>query len=207
MYPFIFPGDPSSSRPFHFADEQHPQNARIGGTMPEGVDILLRDHAEYFGTFPLYAGESPLYFSVFINCSFGELIASLNQGPQSDNRIVAVLHGPQPRSMSTRYASRLSQHILCIGDVQSDSVKNDSDEQHPRERHKFGGRPYCIQEPTLRGSETLFQQGYRQIVQIDFPITRFDGNITGTWPFGDGIFNLFWKYPFDNEPYYWYVQG
>jgi hypothetical protein len=207
MSTLIFPDNLDFSRPFHFSDEQQPQGARIGGNMPEGLSIDLHDHAEYFGTFPLIIGASPLSCSIFINCLFSELLLALNQGPQSDNRIVAVLHEDTARSTSNRYASKLTRHALQISDVMPDIIQNDGGERQIRERHKFGGRPYCIQEPTLAGSEVLLSQGYRQVVQIDFPISRYDGLISGNWPFGDGIFNFFWKYPFAGEEYYWYIQG
>jgi hypothetical protein len=207
MSMFIFPDELDYSRPFHFAPEQQPQGARIGGNMPAGLSVDLHDYAEYFGTFPLVISPSPHSFSIFINCRFSELLLALNQGPQSDNRIVAVLHADAPRSTSNRFASKLSQHGLQIGDILLDSIQNDSGEQQIREQHKFGGRPYCIQEPTLAGSEALLNQGYRQVVQIDFPISRYDGLISGSWPFGDGMFNFFWKHPFVGQEYYWYVQG
>jgi hypothetical protein len=207
MSTLIFPDNLDYSRPFHFSPEQQPQGPRIGGNMPDGLSLQLHDHAEYFGTFPLILGASPLSFSIFINCRFSELLLALNQEPQSDNRIVAVLHGTTSHSTSNRYASKLSQHGLQIGDTLPDRIENDGGTQQVRERHKFGGRPYCLQEPTLAGSEVLFNQGYRQVMQIDFPTSRYDGRISGNWPFGDGMFNFFWKYPFLGKEYYWYVQG
>jgi hypothetical protein len=207
MEKFIFPDDPKFSRPFHFADENQPNNARIGGAMPEDLVVPLNDNAEYFGTFPLYENQSHLYFSLFINCSFEALLSALNRGFQADNRIVVVPHEEKPRGKSTKYSSKLSQHALQIGDLKSDMIQNDSGESVIREGHKFGGRPFCIQEPILEGSEELFIQRYNQLLQIDFPVSKYDGKISGSWPFGDGIFNLFWKYPFENEKYYWYLQG
>ena len=175
--------------------------------MPEGLNFPLRDEAQYFGTFPLYTDPSPLYFSLFINCEFWDLVSSLNLGLQTDDRIVVVTHPALPRSHSTQYASQLiSQHSLHIDELAADMVQSDSGEMVIRERHKFGGRPFCIQEPVLPGSEELFAQGYRQLLQIDFP-SPADGRVSGNWPFGDGIFNLFWKQSLSSEPYFWYLQG
>ncbi len=206
MEKFIYPDDPNFSRPFHFAAEHQPGGPRIGGNMPEGLVVLLHDSAAYFGTFPLYE-DNGLYLSLFINCSFAEFLSALNQGFQTDNRIVVITHEEKPRSKSTKYASKLSQHRLQIDGIKADTIQNDSGENVIRERHKFGGRPFCIQEPLMEGSEELLIQGYRQILQIDFPVSREDGKISGNWPFGDGIFNLFWKYPFENAKYYWCLQG
>ncbi|HNB54542.1 MAG TPA: hypothetical protein PK530_21525, partial [Anaerolineales bacterium] len=93
-----------------------------------------------------------------------------------------------------------------LGEIHPELTQNDVGDPVLREGHKFGGRPYCIQEPTLAGVEELLAQGYRQIFQIDFPSPQ-DGRISGSWPFGDGLFNLFWRPPFENEPFYWYLQG
>jgi hypothetical protein len=206
MNNLIFPDNLDISRPFHFADEVQPSSARIGGNMPEGISVTLNENAEYFGTFPLYDNNSLLYFSLFINCPFAEFIQSLNNGFQTDNRIRIVLHEDKTRSNFTKYASKLSQHTLVMDGIESDIILNDQGDNVIREGHKFGGRPFCIQEPNLDGADELFAQGYRQVLQIDFP-NPADGRISGSWPFGDGIFNLFWKHPFEGEKYYWYLQG
>ncbi|HMV28043.1 MAG TPA: hypothetical protein PKE23_01555 [Anaerolineales bacterium] len=203
---FIFPFELQQSRPFHFVEETSLAAARIGGTMPDGISVPLRDDARYFGTFPLYDGNSRLFFSIFINGSFASFIHALNAGFQTDDRVVVIVHEKKPRSTDTKYASGLSPHAIQVHDIASDLIQNDIGETVIRERHKFGGRPYSIQEPILPGSEALFAQGYRQVLQIDFP-NPTDGAISGSWPFGDGIFNLFWKAPFEKEPYYWYLQG
>ena len=62
-----------------------------------------------------------------------------------------------------------------------------------------------IRQPELPGAAELFRDGYVQVLQLDFP-DGDDGDISGNWPFGDGLFNLFWRPPFIGEPYFWYVQ-
>lgn len=203
----IFPDNINLSRPFHFTTENADSKARIGGNMPEELSISLNENAQYFGTFPLYDNESPLYFSLFINCSFKEFVVDWHGRIKDDSKVVVALHEYRPRSKSTQYASRLkSQHSIEILKTREDIYQSDTGELVVREGHKFGGAPYCIQEPKLIGWEELLAQGYRQILQIDFPGLE-DGAVSGTWPFGDGIFNLFWKYPFEGEKYFWCVQS
>lgn len=202
----IYPFDSKLSRPFHFIEETEVQGARIGGTMPEDIIYSFNETAEYFGTFPVYSEKQDLYFSVIINCTFAELIASLNQGLQKDNRIVVVLHKEAPRSTSIKFSSKINAHSLVISDPVSDYITNSSGISYVRERHKFGGMPFCIQEDLPDGTAAAINNGYRHILQIDFPGIA-DINVSGSWPFGDGIFNLFWKFPFENNGFFWCIQG
>lgn len=203
---FIYPLDLKQSRPFHFVEESTPVDVRIGGNMPDGLSVRLHEGARYFGTFPIYDEISRLYFSIFINCSFANFIKALNRGFQTDDRIVVAIHESLPRSTSAKYGSGLSQHAIHIDAVGADLIQSDTGETVVREGHKFGGSPYSIQKPVLPGSEALFLKGYKQVLQVDFP-SPSDGRVSGSWPFGDGIFNLFWKDPFEKEHYHWYLQG
>ena len=207
MNTLISPDNINLSRPFHFVNEDTSSKARIGGNMPEGLSISLDENAQYFGTFPLYEDASQLYFSLFINCSFKEFVIDWHGSIKDSNKITIALHEYRPRSESTQYASRLkSQHSIEILKTREDVYQSDMGELVVREGHKFGGTPYCLQEPKLIGWEELLAQGYRQILQIDFPGLE-DGAVSGSWPFGDGIFNLFWKHPFEGEKYFWCVQS
>ena len=200
----IAPTDRTMSIPFRIGDGPSEDGARLGGTAPEGISSpLLRPNARYFMTFPL-ATEPPLFASLFVNCSFTELIKAMNNGVQNDDRIILIVHSPCPRGTGSAYASAISSHPLLVGSPQSDTFIEDGEwmlEPH----HKFGGNPFCIQEPELPGMAELFEQDYIQVVQIDFP-NRNDGDVDGDWPFMDGVFNVFWKPPFTGVPYYWYLQ-
>jgi hypothetical protein len=151
--------------------------------------------------------EDPaVYVSVFVNGTIEGLGAAMNRGLQSDDRIVASRHGETRRSDSDRYRSELSSHPLKIGEkVAEDLVEDDEGGQVISSVHKFGGRPYCIQEPELEGAEELLDRGYVQALQLDFPAHRYDAKVSGSWPFADGLFNLFLK-PQDDSRIYWAFQ-
>jgi hypothetical protein len=51
----------------------------------------------------------------------------------------------------------------------------------------------------------LYERGAIQALQLEVP--TLEDNVVGTWPFGGGLFNVFWKPPFFNEPHFWYLQA
>ena len=48
--------------------------------------------------------------------------------------------------------------------------------------------------------------GYLQILQLDFPGGGEDALVSGNWPFGDGMFHLFGKPPFDRDHWRWFFE-
>lgn len=174
--------------------------------------MSLRDTAEYIMTFPL-ATEPGLLATVFRNCPFDEFLDAMNDGFKDDDRIVVIPHATMfPRSRSKRFRSDVSPHGIIVGDEIPDRVRShplrppvaEVDAQ-PYSGHKFGGEPYCIQEPELPGARELFEQGFIQAIQVDFPGPE-DGDVDGDWPFMDGLFNLFLRPPFVDVPAYWCLQ-
>jgi len=217
----LAPPDRSRSRRFNLGPDSGGCAGRFGGTTPDGLKVSLRDTAEYIMTFPLTT-EPELMASVFRNCSFDEFLDAMNDGFKDDDRIVVVPHSTRlPRSRSKRFQSAVSPHGIVVGDEISDRVAShplrpsvapvadvadvaDVDAQ-PYSGHKFGGEPYCLQEPELPGSRELFEAGFVQVIQVDFPGPE-DGEVDGDWPFMDGLFNLFGRPPFIDAPWYWYLQ-
>ncbi len=117
----------------------------------------------------------------------------MNEGVQSDNRVVAIRHGALPRGSSNQFASELSAHPLVISPhSHPDLIDDGEDSGIISSIHKFGGRPYCIQEPELAGANILLENGLVQALQLGFP-GHADGKVTGDWPFAGGLFNLFLK--------------
>jgi hypothetical protein len=120
---------------------------------------------------------------------------------------MAILHLDLPRSADYLNASALSAHPLLLMPEAPDVEHNGEGGIEIVEAHKFGGRPYCVQEPELEGVDELLRRGYFQALQLAFPGARNDARVSGNWPFGDGIFNLFWKEPFESTRPIWYLQG
>jgi hypothetical protein len=201
----IAPTDRALSCPFRIPDGPSHSGPRIGGLAPS-LPVLpdLRPSAEYIITFPLCV-EPVLYASLFRNCDPDEFFHALNDGFMSDNRIVAAVHPDLPRGASGLHASQVSPHPLLIQAPGMDMLADGEGGLVTSSDHKLGGRPYCIQDPELEGAAALFWTGYVQVLQVDFPGFE-DGNISGPWPFGDGLFNLLWRPPFLASELRWCIQ-
>jgi hypothetical protein len=184
------PLDPSLRRPFRILDGSSDHGPRLGGRAPAFTEApRLRSIAEYVLTFP-FSEDPELFGSVFVNCTFEELLDAMNQGLQRDDRIVTVLHAALPRGRSDNWRSPLTEHPLRVGEVVADAIDDGQGGVVIASDHKLGGRPDCIQEPELEGAVALMESGYVQALQLDFPGPE-DGSIAGNWPFADGLFNLF----------------
>ena len=199
------PTDPGQQRPFHIGDGPSHSGPRLGGRAPT-LDAMpsLAPGSQYVLTIPFLV-EPAVYVSVFVNGSIEVLVKSMNDGLQSDDRIVAVRHGEALRGDSNEFRSDLSAHPLLVAEMlEHDLVEDGAGGRAISSHHKLGGRPYSIQEPDLDGSEELLGRGYVQALQLDFPGPG-DGAVSGDWPFADGLFNLFIA-PLEDVPVYWAFQ-
>lgn len=200
------PRDPARNLKFHIGSGLSSSGARLGGRPPALEPAPQLDPAgQYVMTVPFLL-DPLVYVSVFVNCSFDTLLDAQNEGLQADSRIVVVRHGETSRAPDAPNASELTAHpLLFETDPTPDLVDDGEGGQVIASSHKIGGRPHCIQEPELEGVEALLREGYVQAVQLDFPGSK-DALVSGSWPFGDGLFNLFLR----AEPtasVYWAVQG
>jgi hypothetical protein len=196
------PTDLERSVPFSILDGDSERGPRLGGRAPEGVgDGVLRLDAAYVMTLPL-AVEPALELSVFVQ---GEVWDAMNGGLFSDDRIIAIVAPPSARRRDRQFRSALSEHRIVLGKEEDDNDNIEAPEfdPTPQAHHKLGGRPFCIQEPVLEGAAELQARGYLQLVQLRFPGAG-DGEISGSWPFADGLFNLFGAPPF--ETFFWAFQ-
>jgi hypothetical protein len=201
----VAPTDPSQHRPFHIGDGPSHSGPRIGGRAPT-LDAMpaLAPGSQYVLTIPFQV-EPAVNVSVFVNGPIEALLKSMNDGLQSDDRIVAIRHGEVIRGDSDEFRSDLSAHPLVVAEsLEPDLVKDSEGGRAISSHHKLGGRPYCIQEPDLEGAEELLGRGYVQALQLDFPGPG-DGAVSGSWPFADGLFNLFIA-PQRGVPLYWAFQ-
>jgi hypothetical protein len=204
----IVPSDRGMHRPFRIGDGVSTQGPRLGGRAPAfdaGVTAALPAGAEYFLTFPL-AVEPGLFASLFLNAPFDELLEARNAGFMTDDRIILLTHGEVPRAGHTRHQSPISPHPIILLPEAPDLISDGEGGFIFDSGHKVGGQPYCIQEPELPGAADLFTQGLAHVLQLDFPGAR-DGGVKGSWPFGDGLFNIFWRPPFEGCQPHWYWQG
>ena len=201
----VAPMDPGQHRPFRIGDGPSQSGPRLGGRAPL-LDVMpsLAPASQYVLTIPFLV-DPAVYVSVFVNGALETFWESMNEGLQSDDRIVTVRHGEALRCDSDEFRSDLSAHPLVVAELLEPDMMDDGDGGRGiSSYHKLGGRPYCIQEPELEGAEELLGRGYVQALQLDFP-SRRDGVVSGSWPFADGLFNLFLT-PDEDAPVYWAFQ-
>ncbi len=187
----VAPTDPDWHLPFEIVDGPSETGPRLGGRCPAIVLPALRACAHYVLTFPLLR-HPPVDASVFVNCDFETLFGAMNDGILDDDRVVIHLHAPAARGVAETFAAEITAHPIVVGEAAWDWMDTDDGEggQAPMSSHKLGGRPYCIQEPELPGAAELLAEGWRQVLQLDFPART---SVRGSWPFADGLFNIFFR--------------
>ena len=199
----LCPSDPRRCLPLLIGDGDSEQGARLGGRPPLNVRPLNKK-CVYFISVPMdVAGTT--YLSVFVNTSvkrFSEMNAKVLP---SGTGVELIEHPAAPRVTQAEAVSEWSEHPLVPLDEIDDDVPLETGRVQPLSSHKVGGRPYFVQAfKKLRQSvEALEQQGYRQLLQLDFPGKR-DAEVGGTWPFGDGVFHVFVKA--NGGPFYWFFE-
>jgi len=199
------PLDRSLSRPLRIgASQEDSENGpRLGGRPPKGLDLsLLSPDAKYVLTVPV-CEDPALDLSVFVNCAFRTFVGAMNNGAQSDDRVRLLLHAPTPRGTALDHGSRLSEHPIYIGEPEQDLTSNDDGGFMFHSGHKLGGRPYCIQELEFPDLARLEKEGFLQLLQVDFPA---ESDVRGSWPFMDGLFNVFGRTPFAGTDLLWALQ-
>lgn len=176
-------------------------NGKLGGRPPKGI-IPKRGlySLKYFITVKL-SGEENLFISLFV-ADFENLLGvrgRVNKLGMVEN----VIHKPQQRENNSQFQSQISEHDIQILETENDSEEIDKEIIY-LSGHKIGGFPHLIRNKNNLENDInkLFENGFLQIVQIDFPGNQ-DDVVSGDWPFGDGIFSLFGKAPFENENWFW----
>jgi hypothetical protein len=195
------PTDLSRCRALRIEARDRRTGPRIGGNGPEGQEAWdLPADTIYFGTFPL-SRRPALELSIYAR-PFDAFVDAMNEGLRQDDLASCVVHPPARRGTSREHRSELSAHAVRIGRPRGDATRG---EAQPFSGHKIGGRPYCIQEPELEGAAALMRRGFVHVLQIDFPGPE-DGDVSGDWPFGDGLFNVLARPPFGPKDIRWAFQ-
>jgi hypothetical protein len=199
----LCPSDELQSIPIRISDRTEGNSGSIGGQAPElAIPESWSSALRYFASVPL--GVTPVSLvSIFV--SEFESIVEVRGRVNELNLVQVAIHPPTARQVDAANASNLSPHWLEILRETSDWMVDDDGNRVVRPGHKIGGRPHIVRErPHLvRELVAIRDSGFRLVVQFDFP-GREDAAISGNWPFGDGMFCLFGKQPFDQGNWRWY---
>ncbi len=162
---------------------------RIGGRAPEGVAPRSKS-LRYFFTVPVCAGQEA---SVFIDDDPDFIYGSGTHGTllgQDTSGIDVIVHQESSRAQGTQYDSHLSEHPLIVGEPVSDVMTDELEGVYSG--HKMGGFPYLVHNETAleRGIESLLENGFEHLVQLDIPVNEGDAPVVGSWPVGDALFHV-----------------
>ena len=188
------PSDPSRTRLIQIGSGPSTSGPRLGGRPPAGVHHpAMQLDCRYFVTVPV-CSDPALELSIFVNRDFATLIRSRGQ-LYRDDRVLLLTHGPSVRAADSPCTSALSEHPLMLGPEVDDCALGDDGELVVDSRHKIGGRPYTIHDPPefIPGTKEAAQLDMRQYLQFDFP--GYGENVSGSWPWGDGLFHVFFRGP------------
>lgn len=182
--------------PFSIGNGSSEDGPRLGGAAPAGV-CPSTNRLKYFLTSPIEPG---LMMSVFVDpaFAFGDGFKRVVDG----GGVEVHFHPPTTRGLEpTAWDSELSPHPLVLGTEAEDVEPQDDDEssgdwqedevEEPYSSHKLRGVPFLVEQGedldmAVRG---LLGKGFYQCLQIDFP-GHEDGDVSGTWPFGTGLFHV-----------------
>ena len=206
--PAVSSNDPLLCVPFNVGEGPSDIGPRLGGQPPAGVAPISNDRScRYFLTVPLI-GEPAHDVSVFVRDDARALV-TVSSSLQPEGLIEVIVHQPAARSVSSAYASTLSEHPLVLSAPQADWLRSDDGECIVASFHKLGGRPYFVQRhDTLeRAVDRALAHGYDHVLQIDFPALPGDvAQVAGDWPFGDGLFHLLGRPPLNRGDWLWFWQ-
>lgn len=164
---------------------------RLGGRPPDGLTHpSMTGDCRYFLTVPVCDAPS-LELSVFINRRFDVLIRTSGDLCR-DERVLLLCHPVSQRAVSSPFASELSEHPLVLGPEADDWFVEEGEEVVYSD-HKLGGRPYTIHDPPeyIEGTRDASVLGMHHFLQFAFPGPT--EQVEGSWPWGDGLFHVFWR--------------
>ena len=151
----------------------------------------MTDDCRYFASIPIC--DSPaLELSIFVNRDYRTLLERRHDLIR-DDRILLLCHSPRKRSASSPYVSVLSQHPLLLRAEAGDVTTDEDGEEIFDSHHKLGGRPFTIQgmPEDIEATRKAAKLGMRHFVQFDTP--EFGENVSGSWPWGGGMFHVFFR--------------
>jgi hypothetical protein len=175
----------------------------IGGHHPLNiVPSYTQKELYFFASVPL-SFNPHLFVSIFI-ANFEEIV-NVRGHLNELGLLSVVVHKPVQRDIDTDFSSNLTEHNLKLLGETVDWIEDDDGSKIVRPNHKIGGRPHLVRPKKLLSDaiNRIYEDSYSLIVQFDFP-SGDDSMVSGNWPFGDGMFSLFGKQPFNNNNWLWY---
>jgi hypothetical protein len=196
---FVLSGS-TAGQPHWYVGGRPPVNAVASSVVEAGF--------RYFSTLPFISDDpdDPVC-SVFISPTFwDQLKAETTKFWHEPRTIRLVVHQPSERVADwSEPMEPESEHGIVILEPQDDEVVGIDEWHLATDGQKFGGRPTTLQRFAGAQEEWLALEadGYRHVVQFDWPKCIPGVKVVGPWPFGRGVFSLALK---DPTKWLWCVQ-
>lgn len=189
MPPPVFSDNPDECTPLNIGRGDSTSGSRVGGRPPLGISPRLVATARYFATIGI-SNDPVQEISLFFPLN-GDVVAA-RSGQIHRDGIEVVVHGESRRDLHA-LATPLPEHPLIVQARTSDWITDEEGEASIRAGHKVGGRPLLLHNEAAieKALADLDANGYRHVLQFDFPVGGDDALFDGPWPFGDGMFHLF----------------
>lgn len=187
--PLAFSENLDECTPLVIGPADHGRGSRLGGRPPDGIEPRVIPNARYFATIVLTTHpteEASLFFPMA-----GDVVAAPS-GTIHSGLIEVIVHGESRRG-TTNHSGGLPEHSLVSLPTRHDWSEDEEGRVTIESTHKYGGRPFLIrrEEVIEAAVRDLFDTGYFQVLQLDFPVGDDDVVVDGPWPFADGMFHLF----------------
>lgn len=198
----LWPDSPNRCLPLRVVASAPPGGGLLGGEPPSGV-MPARSGLRFFLTVP-FCSEPALHLSIFV-ADLGVLLA-YQDTICLPGAVEVITHPPRPRGAGSPHRSELAALSLSVGDEIEDLERDENGTVFPYLGHKLGGRAFLIRQGALAEAIVASaREGFRHVLQMVFPGPP-DVPVSGTWPFGDGVFHLFARPPCSLEQWRWCWQ-
>lgn len=199
-------GRTNRMRPLRYMPNDHPTGARIGGTVPRGLESEVTDDlVQYFGTFPITAIPS-LEFSVFHRFDTDgadearDIIEHNNSILTSSNLLWVVVHGVSERGSAL--ARPFEARGIQVGPESPDETVDDDGTVMPHTESKLGGACFLDRGWLRSEVDELEKAGYQQLLQIGM----HGADLIDGFPWDPGYLHVWAKAPDKADTYRFMVE-
>jgi hypothetical protein len=194
----------STSYPLRIVARGGMEGAFLGGRPPRGASPpLAATPVRFFASFPLPDARGQAV-SLFV-ADFEALLPVRGQ-LNGLGLVAAVVHQVAPRArLPAAHDSMLTPRRLERRRRVGDQVDDGEGAKLPARGSKLGGAAHLLRPTKDLATEMAKagREGFVHFAQFDFP-SADDAEVSGDWPFGDGVFCLFGRPPYGPDDFRWY---
>jgi hypothetical protein len=181
----------------------------VGGRPPSIIAELIPGDFYFFASFPFQADAAGAQKVCSVLVGDFDKRLEISGKWTASHLIQAIVHPASARVDTWPRPIELDGEAdILLGAQKSDEVFNDAvGVETGLDGPKIGGSPFIISKPRLADEwRSLESTGFRQVLQVGWPALAAGFILSGTWPFGDGLFSLAAKENHDDIEWRWCWQ-